>query len=429
MKNKKINMIISALVMMAFMMQSASAYIMLDSVSFDPAIITAGDEVTIIASMHSEGENFGYQALVEEDIRYTQKAILVPYDSIAKENVIVIDDGFNNNLGIIDPYDKWNSQFRIKVLSDAPVGQYKMSVQYKYYLDGEPIGDVIENTFYINVKKEGIIAGISNMNTNPLRVRPGDDFVELTMNVENSGEKNAKNMEIVLSSQEEGMTPSYANNNRVWVGVLNTQESKQVTFTIDVTDDVLPDTYDLEVDMSYMDLDNNKYTKTQVIPILIKERPQLEVVSSVGTGLSGSSTKLKVTVKNTGTETAEFVDARILKQSSQTFDLEARSSYIGDLEPGEEGVAIFNIDIAPDTELKEHDVKLILRAKGDSDKGDDNIYTFSRRATLTVDGVAPNLWKTYGSYLLIVFMFLIVVNKVISISKKKTVSKKKVTKK
>ena len=266
------------------------------------------------------------------------------------------------------------------------------------------------------------------MNTNPLRVRPGDEFVELSMNVENSGEKNAKNMEIVLSTPK-GMTPSYANNNRVWVGVLNTQESKQVTFTVDVTDDVLPGTYDLEVDMSYMDLDNNKYTKTQVIPILIKERPQLEVVSSVGTGLAGSSTKLKVTVKNTGSETAEFVDARILKQSSQTFDIEARSSYIGDLEPGEEGVAIFNIDIAADTELKEHDVKLILRAKGDSDKGDENIYTFSRRATLTVDGVAPNLLKIYGTYLLIVFVFLIVVSKVMDVSKNKNVSKKKVNRK
>ena len=41
-------------------------------------------------------------------------------------------------------------------------------------------------------------------------------------------------------------------------------------------------------------------------------------------------------------------------------------------------------------EQKEHYLQLLIRAKGDSDKGDNNIYTFNRRAIIDVNGKKVN---------------------------------------
>ena len=95
-------------------------------------------------------------------------------------------------------------------------------------------------------------------------------------------------------------------------------------------------------------------------------------------------------LKNVGTEDAEAVDARIIKQSSQPFSFDLRSNYVGELEAGETGKAVFEINIDKEAEQKEHNLKLLIRAKGDSDKGDNNIYTFNRRAIIDVNGKKVN---------------------------------------
>ena len=109
-----------------------------------------------------------------------------------------------------------------------------------------------------------------------------------------------------------------------------------------------------------------------------------------GIGLAGSKITLEIMLKNVGTEDAEAVDARIIKQSSQPFTFDLRSNYVGELEAGETGKAVFGINIDKEAEQKEHNLKLLIRAKGDSDKGDNNIYTFNRRAIIDVNGKKVN---------------------------------------
>ena len=114
-----------------------------------------------------------------------------------------------------------------------------------------------------------------------------------------------------------------------------------------------------------------------MLPFLVKARPNLEIVSVEGSGLAGKTADLYITVKNVGTEDAESTDVRLIKQSAQPFSTDVRSDYLGLIAPGEEAVAVFHLDVSSDAEIKEHDLKLIIRAKGDSDSGDDNIYLFS----------------------------------------------------
>ena len=157
-----------------------------------------------------------------------------------------------------------------------------------------------------------------------------------------------------------------------------------------------------------MDLDNNKYTKKVIIPFLVKEKPIIDVVDVKGNGKAGSAINLEVYLKNTGTEDAEAVDARLITQSSQPFSFDSRSNYIGELKPGETGKAVFKVKIDKDAEFKEHFLKMLIRAKGDSDKGDENIYTFNRRAVIKVEGKAPNRLIGVGIAAIVVTIGLVV---------------------
>ena len=145
-----------------------------------------------------------------------------------------------------------------------------------------------------------------------------------------------------------------------------------------------------------MDMDNNKYTKKVTVPFLVKEKPLINVVEVKGDGKAGATIDLEVYLKNAGSEDAEAVDARLIKQSSQPFSLDLRSNYVGELKVGETAKAIFKVKINKDAEFKEHFLKMLIRAKGDSDKGDENIYIFNIRAAIKVEGKAPNRYITAG---------------------------------
>src|SRR3989338_4481109 len=332
-----------------------SANIEVEGISFDPAIIAAGDEVDITVNFRE-----------------------------------FVSPGGASNIGhLFASSDVWKKTFRVKVNNDAVPANYELKLRFQYEKNGVLEGASLVHKFALPVKHEGIVLGITNIVTDPSAIRPGDDFVEVTTYIENSGSKSAKSIEAKLLIPD-GLEHSYSDNNRKWVGMLSPNESKQLSFFINIDENADSEQYALDLDLNYEDLDNNDYTKKLSFPLLIKERPNIEVVDVKGDGKAGSKITLEVTLKNIGTEDAEAVDARIIKQSSQPFSFDLRSNYVGELKVGETGKAIFTINIDKEAEQKEHSLKLLIRAKGDSDKGNNDIYTFNRRAIVNVDGKKVN---------------------------------------
>jgi len=394
----KKTILLLAIILTVFV-QSVSASLVLDNIQFDPAIIAAGDEVDIVIQ-------FQDKSITEDESRignpdYTFKITLEADDTLTKEYITLVDSEGDDLHGSIYSGDKYNKLFRVKVNQNAPAGNYEFKLKGQWYYKGTLEDDAYNYVrFKMPVKKEGIILDISTLETVPLEVRPGDDFVKVTARLENVGEKDAKSIEINLNLPN-GLSSSYSDNNRLWIGRLNSGESKELTFFIDVNEDTVPGVYNVGYNLEYLDSDNNNYEKERSLPFLIKSRPYLEVINVSGRGLTGKTEKLYVTVKNTGLESAEAVDVRIIKQNSQPFVIDVRSDYIGELEPGEEGLAIFDISVNKDAEIKRHDFKLLIRSKGDSDKGDDNIYTYDRRASFDVTGNSKSIYTLIGVILTI----------------------------
>lgn len=402
MKQKITILILATFTIFFLLANNARADLNLRSISYDPAIIAAGDEVDIVIQFDVNNMATGEQKIGNPDYKF--EATLHTDDTLTEKYVVIEDSKGDNIQGSLFTGDIYNRKYRVRVTNDALPGNYEFRLEGQWYHNEEPIDSTEYIRFKMPVKKEGIIIDVNTINTIPSDVRPGDNNVEIKTFIENVGEKDAKSLEINLIHPE-GIESSYTNNNRLWIGRLNAGESKEIKFYVDIDEDAKAETYNLNYNFDYMDLDNNKYSSSRELPFIIKERPYLKVSGYSGEGLSGGKSKLYVKIKNYGEESAESVDVRILKQNSQPFVIDVRSDFIGELKPGEEGTAIFNIAINKDAQIKEHDIKLIIRAKGDSDEGDDNIYTFNRRAKFEVIGEKPNTLLYIG---LTAFAFILI---------------------
>src|SRR3989344_6991810 len=328
-----------------------SANIEVEGISFDPAIIAAGDEVDITVNFRdlvSPGSSSNIEANEPE---YSLNVFLEPSDTISEKHITILDAEGDSNIGHLFALGVWKKTFRVKVNNDAVPANYELKLRFQYEKNGVPEDAFLVHKFVLPVKHEGIVLGIANIVTDPSAIRPGDDFVEITTYIENSGSKSAKSIEAKLLIPD-GLEHSYSDNNRKWVGSLSPNGSKQVSFVINIDENADSGQYTLELELDYEDLDNNGYTKKLSFPLLVKERPNIEVVDVKGDGKAGSKITLEVTLKNIGTEDAEAVDARIIKQSSQPFSFDLRSNYVGELQVGETGKAVFTVKIDREAEKK-----------------------------------------------------------------------------
>lgn len=399
---KKILILILSILLVS---QASFAALKLNHIEYDPVIIASGDEVSIIIQF--EDDNTFLDEKMIGSSEYTFKVSINADDDLTNKYVSILDSQGDDLQGTLYSSQKYNKVFKVKVAQDAPAGNYQFELVGQWYKND--VAQDLKRTlkFEMPVKREGIIMGVSKINTLPAQVRPGDKFVELKTFIENVGSKDSKSIEINLNLPA-GVSSSYSDANRQWIGRLNGGESREVTFYFNIDDNISKGVYDVDFNFSYMDLDDNTYTKNRVVPLLIKPRSYLEIEKVEGSGLAGGKGILKVWVKNTGEQSAESVDVRILKQNSQPFNFDVRSDYIGELESGEEGLAIFRFDINPDADIKAHDFKLILRSKGDTDEGDDTIYSYNRRASFDVTGQAPNYYLYIGGFgLLLVLLFIV----------------------
>jgi len=408
MENNKIKLLIIS-ILIIFSMQFSFATLKIDQIQFDPAIITAGDNVDIIVQFRDNSSSFITKDKLGNP-EYKFKVSLESNDDLTKKYITIVDSVGDNLFGTIYSGQVYNKKFRIKVEPLAPASNYQFKLVGQWYKNGFPEELTEEMTFLMNVKKEGILLEIPTITTVPAQIRPGDKFVEIKTFIENLGLKDARSIKISLNLPE-GISNSYSNNNDLWIGTLNGGTSRNISFFVNLEDNLEAKVYNLNYSLNYFDIDNNPYSKEKSIAFLVKPKANLVVEEVIGSGLAGDNGQLKVRIKNIGGQTAENIDVRILKENSQPFQLDIRSDYIGQLKPNESGVAIFNFKINSDAQIKNHDFKLILRAKGDSNEGDDTIYTYTRRAQFDVVGTAKNYYLIFGFSALALFLIYLLFTK------------------
>lgn len=359
----------------------------LDGVSYDPGFITAGDRVNISANMHEP--NYP-DKIWDEDKQL--KVVLEPGNRLTREYVTIEDDR-DTSIGFLYPEGVWNQRFQVKTDSGAPTGMYDFKMKIQYLENGEPVeipsdsGSVysVIREFSMPVDREGVDMSANVVKTDPETPRPGDSYTELPVQYTNTGNKPVEEVTIKPETPDR-INPAYSEDEKFFINRLGESETATRTFSVDLDEEVEPGLHMINMTTRYEDLSGNTYNEDLQIPLRVEGRPDLELADSDLSMKAGETSELNLKIENTGDQDAESVTARIIAERSQPFSLEDRSSYIGEIESGNQAEAVMQISADRSASLKQHNVKIQLRSNGDSEEGDTSVYTFTENTDISLEG-------------------------------------------
>jgi hypothetical protein len=297
----------------------------------------------------------------------------------------------------INTLNSWSSkevEIVVHVKEEAPNGVYSIPVACSwrgYYFNataGYVTTDPIEVPLGISFSVVGVgVINVGDITTDPMEIRPGDEDVEIKAFIENSGEAAAKDVEARLLCNAD-FKSSWSGTDRSYIGRLNSGDSKEAIFHIDIADSIESNTYSIPLRIRYKDTRGGEYEVTHEINILVEPKPEFEIYSyhtePAKISAGDNSVKLHVRIRNIGSEKAESVSARITGEADVPFDYDVKSDYAGNVKVGEEREVILEFNVEKKASSKVYSQGIEIRCTGDRDLGDDNVYIFDEQIQLEV---------------------------------------------
>lgn len=275
----------------------------------------------------------------------------------------------------------------------------------------------------IKIANVGVISGFKRLNANQKRI---NDSIEETIALKEMGEEEeattAKDIEATLQSEtkyiEVESTGNFQN-----VEELETGHTAPLSYTIKVDGNIPAGNYELLLPVTYqyqanvrtvtadainlgitdVDYAREYKTKTEVlkIPISIKSEPKFEVTNVSGSLIQGESKVVNVTYKNTRETMAKDAFARIIVMSP--LSTEKATVRLGDIGPGEEKTASFEIKAAQDATVKKYGVNSEIKYL-DDDKN--TKFSESMKVDLPLEATEEKFSVTGIAILLIIVIAL-----------------------
>jgi hypothetical protein len=327
------------------------------------------------------------------------------------------------NMIILNSWRSKEVELTIHVEEEAPNGVYTIPVSCAWdeYILDRKTGEVSvtatseELGIYFNVIGEGRIH-IGDVSTDPTDVRPEDLDVKITAFIENSGEAAAKDVEVKMICNNAEFKPSWSGTDRSYIGRLNSGESKEAIFYLDVTENIDSKVYSIPLRINYKDTSGREYEVMRDLEIFVEPKPEFEIVSystePVNISAGDTGVILHVGIRNVGSEKAESVSVRSTGEAEVPFDFDVKSDYVGNLEMGEAWTANLKFDVDNAASPKAYQQGIEIRCTGDRDLGDDNVYLFDEMIPVSVSSgrtgtlLVPGFEVIFALIALFVVLFL-----------------------
>jgi len=328
----------------------------------------------------------------------------------------------------INTLNSWMSKqvtITLHVKEEAPNGVYSIPVTVtwlEYYFD--PVqGDVTsEKTALLGLSfsvRGDVVLNVGDVTTDPTDIRPGDENVEIRAAIENSGEAAAKDIETTLLFDNTEFKSSWSGTERSYLGRLNSGEKSEAVFHVDLAENIAAGTQGIPLQITYKDTKGNEYEVLRAVTILVKPKPDFEIVSHYTEpaliSAADTGVVLHVTVRNIGSEKAESASVRMTGEADVPFEYDVKSDFLGNLKIGEEGEAILKFDVDKDAVPKGYPMGIEIRCTGDRDLGDDNVYIFNKEIKVDVsssssdqEGFSVPGFEALFSLLALVFVFILI---------------------
>ena len=219
----------------------------------------------------------------------------------------------------------------------------------------------------VEVQSQDIELNIANLQTEPGTLMPDTDNNQINVDIVNNGEKTAENVVLNLNTPEFfEKTSSFST--RKALGNLAPGERKTASFTLDLNESAPSGMTTFETVTTYSADDSTaEIEQSDSFQLSIEGKPQFQVSKVESDLRTGSNGKVRLEVENNGDVESSSTRIRVMDSSDQPFTYDSSSQYIGTLEAGKSGEAVFNVETDSDAEIKDYLIDFEVRGVKDTE--------------------------------------------------------------
>ena len=250
---------------------------------------------------------------------------------------------------------------QVLVADDAPDGanEFKIRVETRYGSQTE--------SFPVQVQSQDIKLNLANLKTTPAQLTPDMENARLTVETVNNGEKTAENV-VINTNLPEGLEETSSFSTRQALGNMAPSQVKAAEFSFDVKSSAEKGTVNIPANITYSTGDSDtRITEEADFSFYLAGRPQFEVTGIESNLKTAGTGEVELTVTNTGQEQASSTRVRVLDSSDQPFSYESASQYVGTLEPGQNGTAVFDVTVESGASVKNYLIDFEIRGVKDTE--------------------------------------------------------------
>ena len=274
-----------------------------------------------------------------------------------------LEKGIGDWIGKSDDKEYYTLHYKLRVDDDALEDSYTVKLKWKSSKSDAWIEE--EYTLRVGDKTEPEFV-LGTLETSPTKLLADTDENQLKVTLENIGDENAEVVSMDLELPE-GFTATYGYSTRANLGSIAAGSNAEGTFYVNLDEAVMEGEYEGKVIVKYKeaDDDDNEYKSVELpLSIPVNGKPMYTIDSIKTTPeviRAGDDVTLLLTISNSGTKEADSVSVRAFKESSQPFDFDEKSDFIGKLNPGESGEAVLKLTVDSDANAKTYLLDLEVR--------------------------------------------------------------------
>ncbi len=249
--------------------------------------------------------------------------------------------------------------FNIRIPAGLSSGTYTLplSATYTYLSSAEQIGgdsitysyrDVHATLPVKIVVKPEIVVSVDNVTAEALNVGT-EGYLNLT--ITNTGAEHGK--DAIVKIVRNGQSPITPVDSSVYLGDFAPGETVQVRYKVAVSSEAAAQSYPVDLVVSYNDADGlNGTSRLQTIGVPVGGKIAFSVVSEAPSIRAGGKKVLEVVYRNAGAAGVRAAQARL--SAVDPFTCSDDTAYLGDMAPGEEKTARFEVAAAGSATVKEY---------------------------------------------------------------------------
>lgn len=215
------------------------------------------------------------------------------------------------------------------------------------------------NEFLIDIQTHDAVLAITDISTEPSPIAPGSTG-KVTIMIKNTADSLLKDIKFKLdmSGSSIPIAPYQSSSERI-IAKLNSNFQQTLTFTVIAEPDAASGLYKVPINISYNDEKGTSYTQTDVLAVIIGERPKLNAYIKKSTvQQAGKNGKVTLEIANSGNTNMKFLELNLLPSEDYKLITPSSYFYLGDVDSDDTESEEIEIYVNEDVEQLKLPVKL-----------------------------------------------------------------------